>query len=215
MKNNVLILVLVLLVSISSGSYAQKRKERKPKEDVKMSRAEKKEQKETEKEWKKKAKKLDPMAYKSLVEEHSTLKGEASSLNARMLSFEQQMSSKDTEIARLKAEVKQMEQKLADEQASNVTGMGRKMNDKGVVFKIQIGAFRKKDLTKYFDNNPNFSGDIDADGTKKYTLGYFGDYWEADNFKKYLREMGVKDAWIVPYKNGQRVNIKDVLEGAI
>jgi hypothetical protein len=27
--------------------------------------------------------------------------------------------------------------------------------------------------------------------------------------------MGVKDAWIVPYKDGKRVPIKDVLEGVI
>ena len=38
---------------------------------------------------------------------------------------------------------------------------------------------------------------------------------EADTFKKYLREMGVKDAWIVSFKDGQRVPIKDVLEGVI
>ena len=55
---------------------------------------------------------------------------------------------------------------------------------------------------------------MDADGTKKYTLGFFGDYWEAENFKKYLREMGVKDAWIVAYKNGSRVELKDVLENS-
>ena len=27
--------------------------------------------------------------------------------------------------------------------------------------------------------------------------------------------MGVKDAWIVPYKDGIRVSIKDVLEGVM
>jgi len=80
---------------------------------------------------------------------------------------------------------------------------------------VQIGAFKNKDLAKYFENNKNFSGDVDADGVKKYTLGYFNDYWEADNFKKYIREMGVKDAWIVAYKNGQRVNLRDVLEGLL
>jgi hypothetical protein len=78
---------------------------------------------------------------------------------------------------------------------------------------VQVGAFRNKDLAKYLDNNPNFSGDTDQDGARKYTLGYFKNYWEADNFKKYLREMGVSDAWLVSYKDGKRVPIKDVLEG--
>jgi len=87
---------------------------------------------------------------------------------------------------------------------------------KGVVFKVQVGAFKNKDLSKYFDNNPNFGGeaaDKDSAEPQRITIGIFRDYWEADTFKKYMRDMGVKDAWIVPYKDGTRVEIKDVLEG--
>ena len=84
----------------------------------------------------------------------------------------------------------------------------------GIVFKVQIGAFEKKDMSKFFDNNPMFSGQ-DENGLQKITVGFFKDYWEADTLKKYLREMGVKDAWIVPFKDGTRVPIKDVLEGVI
>ena len=75
---------------------------------------------------------------------------------------------------------------------------------KGVVFKVQIGAFKNKDLKKYFDNNPNFGGEAAEKGDQKLTIGVFRDYWEADTFKKYMRDMGVKDAWIVPYRDGQR-----------
>jgi vacuolar-type H+-ATPase subunit I/STV1 len=201
MKNVVILLSLFLCICLlSTSSYAQKRK--KSKEDKAIA-----------KEWKKKAKSLDPLEYKSMVEEQAKLKAESSELNAQILGVEERINSKDTQISRLQAELKEMQARIAEEQASNVTG--KKVNIKGVVFKVQIGAFRNKDLTKYFDNNQNFSGDVDQDGVKKYTIGYFGDYWEADTFKKYLRAMGVKDAWIVPYKDGQRVNIKDVLEGAI
>jgi len=63
--------------------------------------------------------------------------------------------------------------------------------------------------------NPNFGGEKSQDGVNAYTIGLFRDYWEADTFKKYMREMGVKDAWIVPFKDGQRVDIKDVLEGVV
>ena len=87
--------------------------------------------------------------------------------------------------------------------------------DQGLVFKVQIGAFKNKDLAKYFDNNPNFGGEAKDGEPQKLTIGIFRDYWEADTFKKYMREMGVKDAWIVPYKDGERVEIKDVLEGVI
>ena len=80
---------------------------------------------------------------------------------------------------------------------------------------LYVGAFKNKDLQKYFDNNPNLGGEVKEGEPQKITLGIFRDYWEADEFKKYMREMGVKDAWIVPFRDGQRVEIKDVLEGVV
>ncbi|HCR53500.1 MAG TPA: Ezrin/radixin/moesin family protein, partial [Cytophagales bacterium] len=56
---------------------------------------------------------------------------------------------------------------------------------KGVVFKVQIGAFKNKDLSKYFENNPNFGGEAAEGGEQELTIGIFRDYWEADTFKKY------------------------------
>ncbi|MES2734272.1 MAG: Ezrin/radixin/moesin family protein [Bacteroidota bacterium] len=200
------LMLAVLLVAFSSTlTFAQK----KTKEDKAL-----------EKEWKKKMSDLDPLEYKRLVEENAAAKAEASEMNSKISTFQNEMTAKTTEVDQLKAQVEDLKKKAAEEVASNVTStnVGVKKataTANGVVFKVQIGSFRNKDLSKYFENNPNFSGDVDADGSKKYTLGYFSDYWEADTFKKYLREMGVKDAWTVAYKNGQRVNIKDVLEGAI
>lgn len=198
MKKNFIITLFIVLVCASTGAFAQK----KTKED-----------KASEKEWKKKLKDLDPLQYKALLEERDGLKTELSQLNSKVISLEADLNAKNSENEKLLAQLKNAEDKLQEEQKSNVTKSGSRLSPNGLVFRVQIGAFRNKDLSKYFDNNPNFSGDVDADGTKKYTLGYFGDYWEADNFKKYLREMGVKDAWLVAYKNGQRVEMKDVLEG--
>ncbi len=85
----------------------------------------------------------------------------------------------------------------------------------GLVYKVQIGAYRNYDITKYFNRHDNFSGTVDEDGTMRYTLGAFGDYWEADKFKAYLRGMGVKGAWVVAYKDNRRVSMKDAREGNI
>jgi hypothetical protein len=83
----------------------------------------------------------------------------------------------------------------------------------GIVYKVQIGAFRNYDITKYFNRHDNFSGTVDEDGTMRYTLGAFTDYWEADKFKSYLRNMGVNGAWLVAYKDGKRVSMQDAREG--
>ena len=175
------------------------------------------------KEWKKKAKSYvkNPEDLKNLVEESQSLSAQVSKQEADNNNLQSRISDKDAKITGLeddltklrsdlgtaKKEVRDMKAAAA---AEPVQRRGPAM--KGIVFKVQIGAFRNKDLSKYFENHENFSGETDQDGTQKITLGQFADYWEADTFKKYLREMGVNDAWIVPYKDGERKDIKEVLE---
>lgn len=204
MKKITVILTLALLTTFSIDSIAQlSRKERK--------------------EWKRKAKEYvrNPEQMKQLIEDSEAQDGQLSSLRAENKALKSRMSDKDAKISELqddlsklrrdlsaaKAEVREMKTAPTEKAANN-----EMVN--GVVFKVQIGAFRNKDLSKYFENNENFGGENGND-MQKITLGQFRDYWEADTFKKYLREMGVKDAWIVPYKNGNRVPIKEVLEGVI
>jgi hypothetical protein len=134
--------------------------------------------------------------------------------------MQSQVSEKDAKIVQLEDELTQARGQLTAAKAElaqlKETPVINPMDfSKGIVFKVQIGAFKNKDLAKYFDNNPNFGGEVKEGEPQKVTIGIFRDYWEADTFKKYMREMGVKDAWIVPYKDGQRVEIKDVLEGVV
>jgi len=207
MKKLSAILTLVLVGAFVSTSFAQLSKDEK-------------------KEWKNKAKeyKKNPEALKDLVDEHQSLQGQVNSLKSENNAMQSRLSDKDAKISELQDDITKLKSDLsaaraearkAKEQKSSKPSdsPGERMID-GVVFKVQIGAFRNKDLSKYFENNPNFGGET-ADDMQKITLGQFRDYWEADTFKKYLREMGVKDAWIVPYKDGTRVPIKDVLEGVI
>lgn len=175
--------------------------------------------KKEKKEWKKKLKSLTPEAYKQLTEDYAALKSKITDLDNQVDDLEGQLSDKSSELARKNNRISDLEDQLSSASASSSsTGSsksGSKVDMNGIVFKVQIGAFRKKDLSKYFDNNENFGGEYGDDGEQKITLGVFRDYWEANTFKKYLREMGVKDAWIVSYKDGKRVPIKDVLEGVM
>lgn len=203
---------LAFLLCFSLNSALAQKKAKKSKEEVAL-----------EKEWAAKLKALKPMEYKALLEEKDVLLGQVSALEGKNSSLRSQVEQQEGEIAKLKKELEDYNSGMAPgvvQGGQTVTDPATGLNTKrgptqGVVYKVQIGSFKTKDLTKYFDNNPNFSGEVDSDGTKKYTLGIFTDYWEADNFKKALREMGVKGAWVVPYKDGQRVNIKDVLEGTL
>jgi hypothetical protein len=203
MKTKVFILCLALIFS-GMQVFAQ------------LSKAEKKE-------WKKKAKEYskNPSELKSLMEakqaaeaDNSTLKGQVGTLNsqvsdksAKIADLEDQLSKMRSDLTTTKAELAQLKETPPAPSPMDFS--------KGVIFKVQIGAFKNKDLAKYFDNNPNFGGEATDKGEQRFTIGVFRDYWEADKFKKYMREMGVKDAWIVPFKDGVRVEIKDVLEGVV
>ncbi len=180
------------------------------------------------KEWKSKYKayKKDLEGFKILVEENGSLKGQLSNAKSQLDETKSKLSDKDARISDLQDENARMKSQVAAANASAQEARNAlsskpasianpaPMSMDGVVFKVQVGAFAKKDMANFFDNNPMFSGE-NEEGLQKITLGFFRDYWEADTFKKHLREMGVKDAWIVPYKDGQRVALKDVLEGVI
>ncbi len=181
--------------------------------------------KQEKKEWKKKAKEFakNPANLKQLTEDKQTADGQVSALNTQVKNLQSSNSDKDARIAELEDQLSQSRGELTGARAeiaqlkqSPPAAVISPMDfSKGVVFKVQIGAFKNKDLSKYFDNNPNFGGEAAEKGDQKLTIGVFRDYWEADTFKKYMRDMGVKDAWIVPYRDGQRVEIKDVLEGVV
>ncbi len=179
--------------------------------------------KQEKKEWKKKAKEFakNPANLKQLTEDKQTADGQVASLTQRLSQLQSSVSGKDARIAELEDQLSQTRSQLTSARAeiAQLKATPAAVNpmdfSKGVVFKVQIGAFKNKDLAKYFENNPNFGGEVKEGEPQRVTIGVFRDYWEADQFKKYMREMGVKDAWIVPYRDGQRVEIKDVLEGVV
>lgn len=205
MKNILAIFSLLMFVGFAQTANAQ------------MSKQEKKE-------WKKRIKALSPEQYKALLEENKSLKGQLSSLKKEVAGVDDRIKEKDDQIADYQDQVSSLRRELADAKKkakaapsgddTSSAGSQTAVSTKGVLFKVQIGAFKKKDLSKFSQGNPSFQLD-EKDGVMKYTIGMFKDYWEADTFKKYLREMGVKDAWIVAFKDGKRVPIKQVLEGVI
>ncbi|MCC5921888.1 MAG: Ezrin/radixin/moesin family protein [Cyclobacteriaceae bacterium] len=175
---------------------------------------------------KREKRRMPPEDFLAKKNELDDLRGRVESLsnqlervNQRVKEKDEQIDDQKNEIERLKAQLDQAKKRIeevqkAKQEVKDISAQQIRP-DEGIWFRVQIGAFRNKDLTKYFDKSDTFTGGEMENGAFRYTLGHFRDYWEADTFKKYMREMGVSDAWIVPYKDGQRVPIKDVLEGII
>ena len=202
---SILLVGLFVCLASFSDSYAQLSKEEK-------------------KEWKKKYKayKSDLEAFKNLVEENSSLKSQVNNSKGQVSSLQSQVADKDAQISELQAQNRKLSGDVSTAQAAARKAQADAASapasgnwDKGVVFRVQIGAFEKAaDMEEFNTGGEEFKAE-NSDGMQKVTLGNFRDYWVADKFKKSLREMGVKDAWIVPFKDGQRVDIKDVLEGVV
>ena len=176
--------------------------------------------KKEKKEWKKRVKSLTAEQYKSLIDENKGLKSQIARLNDESSANDAANKERKDQIAQYEAQMKEMRKQMAANAkktkegvtTSNSSMTKKRSAVKGIAFKVQIGAFQNKDLSKYLDKSDSFFGEVGEDGLMRYTLGVFKDYWEADTFKKYMREMGVSDAWIISYRDGVRVPIKEVLE---
>ena len=81
----------------------------------------------------------------------------------------------------------------------------------GVVFRVQIAASRKKLSTNSFKGLENVES-LFIDNYYKY---YYGNSSSLVGIKKVLpkvRSKGYKDAWVVAFKNGKRISIKEALK---
>ena len=157
--------------------------------------------------------KANPEKLKELNEELKQLRSD----NARRA---QEVSESNTQLAKSETRVKNLEKQLADlkvasrnvvkdtkaaPETTEVVDLTR------LIFRVQIGGFKQRDMKSYDDAGNFVKVDTNSKGTQEIALGKFNSYKKANEFKKHLRAMGLKDAWIVPYKDGQRVPLKDVV----
>ena len=84
-------------------------------------------------------------------------------------------------------------------------------NQKGIVYRVQFLASKVKlspenILAKYKITEP--LSETISSGWYKYAAGSFKTFAEALNYSKKLKNIGLKDSFVVKYKNGARVQLK-------
>ena len=152
----------------------------------------------------------------SLRVEHLELENELATQRLENQNLLESTSDQKDQITDLKDNSYRLEQKLRSarstlQQVSQQDAACPEAMKAGVVFKVQIGAFEKIDLPENLDTSVNLSKEQKGD-LNKYVVGQFREYQKADRLKEELRNMGVKEAWIVPYRDGKRVPLEDVLD---
>ncbi len=81
-----------------------------------------------------------------------------------------------------------------------------------VLFRVQIGAFAKPPLRDVFKNIANLQVIPFEDGLTRYFSGAFSSYGEAKKRKEEIIAEGFEGAFIVAFKNSQRISIGEALK---
>lgn len=93
------------------------------------------------------------------------------------------------------------------------TSVKKSSTEQGILFRVQIAASKKKLSTKSF----NFKGleNVKMKVIDDYYKYFYGETPSFKKIKEILKEVkpkGFKDAWIVAFKNGQKISLKEALK---
>ncbi len=190
------LLSVVLLMLFSTQIFAQE-----------MSREEKKK-------WKKELKnyKKDLNALKTLTEEHTEYRKVNRELEERINNLEASKSMEESRLAQKDEEISALNNQLMNAQMTiqqlQEEGPAVEMSDKGMMmglaYRVQIGAYGKTSIPTDLNSGDDMTLE-EENGLQKIIVGQFRDFNRAKELQDYMKKIGVKDAWIVPYNDGQRI----------
>lgn len=154
----------------------------------------------------------NPVALKLLTEEHSYLKKNSTEWEAEIVRLKEMLATKNQNnsmqlatIEELRSEILSLQEEL---QRTRMTA-NQNQYDIGVWFRVQIGAYEKEQLNAGQLNSDKLS--VEGGDLQRIVLGHYRNYDEAQQMRDNLRKLGLKDAWIVSYKDGRRIPIEDAL----
>ena len=81
------------------------------------------------------------------------------------------------------------------------------INKNTTVYRIQIGAFKVALSDEVFNGVDNVISFTGKDGLIRYMTGSFAEYKDAISYQAQMKVRGFEDAFIVTYKNGERISL--------
>jgi len=84
----------------------------------------------------------------------------------------------------------------------------------GLVYKVQVGAFRNPIPQDLFKGFAPLTSEPGPNGITRYTAGLFNNEREAVGARDEIRNFGYKDAFVVVFRNGERISIRSARSNA-
>lgn len=81
----------------------------------------------------------------------------------------------------------------------------------GIIFKVQIGAFRSAIREEAFSDMTPVMGEHTENGLVRYTAGLFNGFQQAAAAKDKVRDRGYRDAFVVAYRDGVRIPLGEAM----
>lgn len=110
------------------------------------------------------------------------------------------------QLAAAKAEKQALADKLAALQAKYValekTIPSTKLPD-GTVYQVQMGYYKYLDLMSFNEKLKTIKAE-EVDGAKRYVIGHFNNMMDALQFSNDMKTLGIEDAFVTEYIDGER-----------
>ena len=122
--------------------------------------------------------------------------------------FEAEVIKRDPsgKISSMNEEEQQILAIAANEVDENTKALAK---ESGIAFRVQLGAFKQKPNSAKYKNIPGLFI-IDSNGIYKYMSGSFSSFEEAAKHKVKMVVAGFNGAFVVAYKDGERVKLRTV-----
>ncbi|MCB0614032.1 MAG: hypothetical protein KDC75_12005 [Phaeodactylibacter sp.] len=170
--------------------------------------------------WKNQSKeyKRNPAALKELSEQAEMAQKQKREMELKLTQMEASRISNENKVNQMQQEISDLNSRLMasqnaiqqlNEEKASMASKGGGADMSGLLFRVQIGAYGKTNIPGNLDQeNDNMDLEMEG-GLQKVLIGHFRNYQDADALKSHMQKIGVKDAWVVPYRDGSRITLAE------